>query len=91
MRGWEKLKGMRARDTDRQTDSFLIVASESLKPIVVLRGIWRDKCLEVRLGEGGLFHTRKKNCFVLSEKRDRQKVTEAQRRESCDLTAAERK
>lgn len=68
MRGWEKLKGMRARDTDRQTDSFLIVASESLKPIVVLRGVWRDKCLEVRLGEGA-FSTPEKKIASCSVKR----------------------
>ena len=51
---------------DRQTDFFPTVASKSLKPMVVLnvwKWVWRRR---------GLLHTRKKFCFMLGERRDKQ-------------------
>lgn len=58
MRGWKAI------ENERQTDFFLTVASESLKPMVVLN-VW--KWVWGRRGRS----TPEKICFMLGERRDK--------------------
>lgn len=73
---YERMEKAKRSESKRHTqrDFFLTVASKSLKPIVVLRGVGQKVGVGSTIwGEGAFSTPGKKKCHMLSERRDRQK------------------